>query len=295
MEKVNKKEVARCKFSSLPESFTVGQVLDFYCEWPSSEILSSPVRIEFNKSPKSTSPGNDLERGSSSLFLLQTIDNSSGKAHFKVTSYRPGNYSSGFKLISDQGVIEVPSFSWKVNSVIPAEKKDTIKPYPPFGPWREAFPIWYWPLLGIILFALLSFIIVRVRTFIKRKKKIREVKKRLKGKEPFREFIAQLNSLTREINKIEGQKIIQKLDGHVRLFLENELYIEALTSSIDKIFKQLKKYHLFFFKNPEVVGFFSEMQKLSHEKPSIEDCEQMLDQARELALFCQEQKNKKEF
>ena len=106
-----------------------------------------------------------------SLFVLDTISILPGKGVFKVTSYQPGNYNTGFKIISDEGVVEVKPLSWKVDSVVPQEKKETIQPFPPYGPWREVLPFWYKPLSVLTLLSVVVFIVLKVRAGHQEKKK----------------------------------------------------------------------------------------------------------------------------
>lgn len=304
MEKTHNsdKEIV-CRFEKKKKPLTVGDVFELHCEWPLSILLSSPVRIEFdqinsakNLNKKNTGDhtiqGEQKEQsppGPYSLVILKTINIYPGKGVFKVTSYKPGNYNTGFHLVSDQGIAGVKQLSWKVESVIPPERKETIKPYPPYGPWIEVLPFWHWPLSGVVLLSLLVFIVFKTRLFIKRKKKIQEVNNRLKNKTPFREFVSQLNLLVRQVNSKESKSIIQKLDIRFRFFLENEFLIFALNTEPKKIAQQLKKYYPSVYEKCNILGFFTEIDKLSREKTGSKEYEQILDMARELAISCVEQ------
>ena len=272
-----------CRFEKKQEPLTVGDVFELHCEWPLSVILSSPARIEFD---------HQETQGPYSLFVLDTISILPGKGVFKVTSYQPGNYNTGFRIISDEGVVEVKPLSWKVDSVVPQEKKETIQPFPPYGPWREVLPFWYKSLSVLTLLSVVVFIFIKIRTFIRRKKKIREVNERLKNKKPFREFISQLNLLAREISSKDGKEIITQLEKAFRLFLENQFFIFALNEEPEKIVRQLKKYYPFILKECDISGLFTEMQRLSSEQVNSEDSEQLLGMAREQAVKIYQQGEK---
>ena len=284
-------EIGTCRFEKIKETMTVGDIFELHCEWPLTVILSAPVRIEFNK--KEGPEGSHSRENPYSLFVLDTTSILPGRGTFKVTSYKPGNYNTGFKLVSDQGVLPVQPVSWQVESVIPEEKKETIQPYPPYGPWKEPLPFWYLPLSVLTLLGFIVFVSVKIYFFVNRKKKIQDIKDRLKNKKPFREFISQLNLLVREIGNKEGKEIIKKVDRDFRLFLENEFFIFALDEKPKKIIKQLKKYYPPFYEDCGILNFFTEVNKLSSEKIKQEDSEQILNMSREVAIACLEKKERK--
>ena len=282
-------ETSICRFENKPENITVGNVFEMHCEWPLSVMLSSPVRIEFDQQDKKErGAGADNPPGPYALLVLKTINIYPGKGFFKVTSYQPGYYNTGFKIVSDEGVVEVKPLSWKVDSVIPRKKKETIQPYPPYGPWKEPLPIWYWPISVLTLLSLILFIVFKIRLVVKRKRKIQEVNKRLQNKKPLREFISQLNLLARGINTKERTEIIGKLETAFRFFLENQFFISALNETPKKMARQLKRYYPVIYKECDILNFFSEMKKLSSEKMSLEDFEQLLNMARDMAVSCLE-------
>lgn len=296
---------AICEFEKSKPTWTVGDVLGLHCEWPITFILSSPVRIEWDQKQtekeKESETNEDSELftqqkikeeqslpGPYSLVVLDTVNIYPGKGVFKVTSYKPGNYNTGFTFVSDQGTIQVKPLYWQVKSVIPPEKKETIQPYPPYGPWKEALPFWYWPLTLVVLLSGFVFMAFKIWFFVKRKNKIQEVEQRLKNKTPFREFISQLNLLVRKINSTKNKEIIPQLDKQFRLFLENEFLIFALNKKPEKIVCQLKKHYPIVCKKCNFFEFFKEIEKLSQEKISQKEHEQILDMARELAISCVE-------
>ena len=277
-----------CRFEGMKEVLTVGNVFEMHCKWSFYTIISSPARIEIPHKEIDKNMQNPMQQTTSpwALFILETVRILPGRGAFKVTSYQPGSHNTGFNIVSDQGVVAVEPLSWEVKSVIPEEKKGKVKPYPPYGPWKKALPLWYWLLGGFTLLSLIIFIILKVRLFIKRKHKINEIKNRLKNKKAFREFIGQLNLLIREVHNKDGKMIISKLDTSFRLFLENEFLIFAMREKPKKIIQEIKKCCPFISKKElkSVLDFFSELEKLSAEKVNPQDCEQMLNQAREIAI-----------
>ncbi|MDE0118870.1 MAG: hypothetical protein OXM55_02540 [Bdellovibrionales bacterium] len=281
-----------CRLEKRPKHLTVGDIFELHCEWPLSLILSSPVRIEFHNQDIASQGKNrnfkkemqNNQPGPYALFVLDTVSILPGKGVFKVTSYQPGHYNTGFRLVSDEGVAKVKSLLWKVNSVLPQNEKETIQPFPPYGPWKEVLPFWYKPLAVLVLLSLIVFIAVKTRTFLRRRKKIREVKRRLRNKKPFREFISQLNLLMRELNKKDGKQIIRQVETAFRLFLENQFFIFAKDEKPKKIVQQIKKHYPVILKKCDIEVFFAEIERLSSERVSSEDSEQLLNMAREQAI-----------
>ena len=294
-----KTQKAICKFKGVKPKLTVGDVFELHCEWPFSVMLSSPVRIEFTppagegdvpgQAPNlAPNPVPTAVTNPYSLVALRVEDIFPGKGVFKVTGYVPGQYHTGFKLVSDEGVVEVSPLSWKVESVIPPEKTESIKPYPPYGPYQSALPVWHYPACAVGLLSLLVFAFLKIRELVKRKKKRSEAQDRLKNKTAFREFTGQLNLLLRKTATSEAHSIMPELKNIFCLFLENEFFIFAVGKKSRKILRQLKKYcpyarHAL----KDIEKLFAEMQKLLDEKNmSDTDYEQILDMARDTAITC---------
>ncbi len=288
---MNADETGTCRFENMKETVTVGDIFELHCEWPLTVILSSPVRIEWNQKEKTTEV--QSQQKPYSLFLLDTVSLLPGRGKFRVTGYQPGSYNTGFNLVSDKGVVKVQPVSWQVGSVIPEEKQESIKAYPPYGPWREPLPLWYVSLGVLTVLGVIAFLSVKTYFFINRKKKIEKIRERLKNKKPFREFISQLNLLVREVGNKEAKGIIVKVDKSFRLLLENEFFISALEENPKKIIRQLKKYYPWFGNAQDIFDFFTEVDKLSSEKVKPEDSEQILNMAREVAIACLERKERK--
>ena len=316
---------ALCRFEQIKKEMTVGDVFEMHCEWPPHlAVLSEPIRIEFpnqalspkdqeqygdlkKKLPTESAPHNQTETKPSpySLAILQTKAIFPGKATFKVTSYQPGHYHTGFTLISDRGTVKVQALSWQVKSVLKAGQQ--AKPYPPYGPWMEPLPFWYWPLGALTLLGILLFLFMQIRVGVKRKKKIKEVQSRLKNKQAYQEFISQLNQLTWKIypHKMDNSKttptiiadkskqettkntrsIVAEIEQAFRLFLENQFFIYALKETPKTIIQQLKKYYPLIYQNHKspILNLFAELKRLSVIKSNIEDLEPTINMARKTA------------
>ena len=301
-------EKAVCWFEKQQNPITVGDLFELHCKWPPSVFLSVPARIEFpplkkqakdhtknpiaqdqaiNKAPKS--PENPY-----ALALLETASLLPGKGVFKVTGYAPGAYYTGFQIVSDEGAVHVEPLSWSIKSVIPQTSKGTIKPFPPYGPWGEVLPFWHKSLSVLSLLALLVFVVLKIRFFIRRKRKIKQVTDRLKGKDPFRECISKLNLLARNIRQEGGENFVLTLRKIFCLFLENEFCIFAMNEKSEKIFSRLKNSWPVLYQRSGIASLFKEMDRLSSEKTKAQDRGQLLSMAREAAIKIYQHRQTKE-
>ncbi len=304
MEQQQEQAKAICRFEKTKEKWTVGDVFDMHCEWPSHlAVLSASVRIAFSGQKQQ-------ELSPYSLVLLQTKSILPGKGIFKVTSYKPGSYSTGFQILSDQGGVEVQPLDWKVESVLPAGQK--VQPYPPYGPWRDPLPFWYGPVVALLTASLLTFLALKIRLFVRRKKKIKEVQIRRKkallkadnsqdkllaqknkkpplALEPYQEFISQLNLLSWKIRDQKSpHSLMNEVEQAFRLFLEDEFFIYALDKESKGIARQLKRYYPAVYRKhgKSILDFFAEMKRLSFEKAKPEDLEQIMGMARKTVSSC---------
>lgn len=220
------------------------------------------------------------------LVILKTIKSSATKVVFKVTSYHVGNYNTGFKIVSEGANAMVSPIVWNVKSVISPQKKQTIKPYPPYGLWKSAIPFWYSSFIGIILLSVIIFVGFKIRSFLKIKKTKQQAYKRLKHKNPLSEFISQLNLLARDINTQKNTNFVDAVKKSFELFLENQFFISAVNQPSQKIIKQLKKYYPVIYKECNILDLFYEINKLLVQKINQEDAEWLLNKARDKAVLC---------
>ncbi len=273
-----------CQFENKAEEITAGDIFYLRCKWPPFIDLSPPLRIELLK--------NQDPYG---LFILDVVSIFPGEGYFKVTSYRPGNYETEFQIIGEKGVASFSPLSWQTKSVIPKGQEQSAKPYPPYGPWLFPSPNWYGPFFILTGLLFVTFLVLKVVSFFKRKKHIQEVQKRIKGKIPFYQFISQATSLNRQITQLPRDQFLKDLKMHLLLFLENELFILAQGQNVKKIMKELKTYHRFLYqkygKSIQVLFVELENSLLSSDKIGVEGCEQLLDMARHLVINIYQQRS----
>ena len=281
-----KQKTALCRWENKKETLTVGDLFEMHCEWPLTKVLSQPVRIEFPVASSTESSSSLKAEGSISVptpYALVIVDTSilvPGRGIFKVTGYQPGSYDSSLKLVSKAGEVETAPLTWTVQSVI---KEQQVKPFPAYGPWIEPLPFWYFPFISLLLLYVCSFVALKIRFIIRKKRKIREVKRRVKQKQALRIFITYLGG--------HKESQVEDLNKHFCLFLENCFFIYALNEKPEKILQQIKRHYPSVYKKSgkEIRSFFLEIKNLSEEKVSVEVLESLVDMARTVAIELSEQ------
>ena len=264
-----------CVFKGIKEQLTVGDIFELHCEWSPAFILSPPLFIQTKDHPYA-------------LVILDTISIDPGKGSFKVTSYKPGVYNTSFKILSAKDTILFQNPGWSVDSVIPQQQINTIQPHPPYGPWKQPLPGWYW-LSGLLCLAILvSWILHKWYTYFHRKAFVRKIEDRLRGQNSFHGFIRELTKLNRQISNLPVHQIVQNLKIHWHHFLENQLLISVEGKSLKQVMRQIKHYHPLLYKKhlSTIVKFWTELEKslLSSKKLNEMDCEHLLTMGRETSI-----------
>ena len=273
-----------CWLEGMTEKPRVGDLFNLHCEWDKdTHSLLTPVRMELNQ-----------EDPSYALVILNKDLFVSGRASFTVTSYQPGLYNTKIKLIGQNNQLESNPVSWQVYSVIPKDQQGPVNPYPPYGPWYDHLPIWYWPCFIIFVCAFLTILGFKIRTALKRKRNIQKIHERLKNKTAFREFISRITLLTRELNELSKEQFFKKIKEYFSLFLEDQLFIFTVNETPSSIVKQIKKYCPFV--KPEqrnsIFIFYKELKRSFFAKKgiSLQDFEQLINLSREIAIQIYESK-----
>ena len=267
-----------CRLEGMAEKTTVGDLFKLYCEWDqNAHPLFPPVRIELNQKDQSYA-----------LVVLNKDSFVHGKASFTVTGYQPGKYHIKIKLIGQNNQLESNPVSWQVYSVISQDQQGPVSPYPPYGPWWNHLPVWYWP--GFIGFVcvFLTIVFFKVRTALKRKKNIQKINERLKNKTALKEFISRITLLTRQLGELSEGQILKKIKEYFSLFLEDQLFIFTVNETSSSIVKQIKKYCPFVKseQRESVLMFYKELRKIlsTKEKLNVQDFEQLINLSREIAI-----------
>ena len=273
-----------CRLEGMTEKPGIGDLFNLHCEWDKNAYyLATPVRMELIQ-----------EDQSYALVILNKDLFVPGRASFTVTSYQPGLYNTKIKLIGQNNQLESNPVSWQVYSVIPKDQQGLVNPYPPYGPWYDHLPMWYWPGFIVFVCAFLTILVFKIRTVLRRKRNIQKIHARLKNKTAFREFISRITLLTRQLNEISKEQFFKKLKQYFSLFLEDQLFIFAVNEAPSSIIKQIKKYCPFV--KPEqrdsIFIFYKELKRSFFAKKEIglQDFEQLINLSREIAIQIYESK-----
>ncbi len=272
-----------CQFKKVKPPLTVGDVFEMHCQWSKSISVVPPIRWELVS--KKQSPY--------SLVVLKTLSLKEGGGVFQVTSYVPGNYQLGIRMLAEKNSVHFSPLSWNVQSVIPKEKQNTIQAYPPYGPWVQSLPMWYSLSLVFLTTGLISLIIYRLWVFLKRKKWLKIVQHRRNMHDPFQHFISELMKIERNLKNL-SDNFIQKLKTVFCSFLEEEFFIPFKDYSFSEAIKKIQAEHPMFFKKHQkkIVSFFKEIfiewteKENSHNinRHTIDDHIQLLDMGKQLGI-----------
>ena len=284
---MKKKFTGSCSFKEMDHSVTVGDVFEMRCTWPVEATLSPPFYWELATISSATKlhfvPLSDAYQ----LTVLKTIEMKKNYGVFHVTSYQSGHHQVSLRLVSAVDSIHFTAMDWKVESVIPKDKAQTIQPYPPYGPWVTSLPIWYWPLGIVLAVALILFIIVRLRSFFKRKKWIANIHLRRQKYNSFSHFTNELILLERVLDTIQPMVFIQRLKKIFSNFLEEEFLVSVQNNSLKTTMSMFKQYHPDIYKvhHHHLSQFFMELDNMeSGTMINKKDYEQLLNMGRELGI-----------
>lgn len=215
----------KCEFKNLPDSITVGTVLNLYCKSKGNFNFDKNLFIEFSD-PK------DKYK----VHILNVLENTQGSLDLKVTSYRAGPFSNKFSITDGTSSLEVDGLSFNVKSVLP--KNTQIKAHPPFGPWDKKLPTWYLSLWGGTVLLTLFFAILLFLKFSRRKKFLDKVKEQRSEEKPIKKFV-------KEVRRSENKDFdfVKSLEASFKTFLEELFLIEVVNKkTINQIMKEIKKY-----------------------------------------------------
>ena len=207
-------------------SITVGTPLLLFCK---GEPLERPLRPE-NLSIK-TQPDY-------SLVLLKSLKAEKNFLSLQVTSYRTGSFEKPFYITDGEQFIKVENLSLQVQSLL--TEKDT-KAHPAFGPFLIKTPYFLFSIFFISCFLLLSGLFFY--RFFKRTHFVKIISKRRESFFPSKAFILRLRQ---EKESLEDNII--NLEKNFKTFLEEQLLAPVENQKIEKVMKNIKKYHPHLYK-----------------------------------------------
>ena len=215
-----------CRFKEEGGSITVGTPLSLLCE---GEPLEKSLREE-NLSIKTQSDY--------SLVLLKSLKAERSFLSLQVTSYRTGPFEIPFYITDGEQFIKVENLSFQVQSLL--TEKD-MKAHPAFGPFLIKTPYFLFSIFSISCFLLLSGLFFY--RFFKRTQFVKRIFKRRESFFPSKAFILRLRQ---EKESLEDNVI--NLEKNFKTFLEEQLLVPVENQQIEKVMKNIKKYHPLLYK-----------------------------------------------
>ena len=258
-----------CEFTDVPPSLTVGDKWMLKCKDLAS--LKLPLLVQF--------PDEKMAYG---LVVLGEKNDGSDNRQFLVTSYKPGDYSPPYIVLTDgQSAVRVDNLRWQIGAVVEAKEGQKPEPVPPFGPFYLSLPWWYYAAwAGLFLFiCLVGFFFWRWRRRVRRERE--RLKKLENSLTPYLELHRDLRRLTRE--RIEATAVCETLAKALRIYLSRRTKILLLDTKSVALVKSLKgRYSKELL--VELRDLLRELDRglKSAGSLSLSDCEQLITMARTL-------------
>lgn len=208
------------------------------------------------------------------LSLLQVLNTKDGDVELLVTSYRVGTHSlEGFSLTDDAQVLAMSGVVWEVKTVIQEQQQQKPEPYPSYPFWEMSYPIWFYGVCILILFALIGIPFFIFKRLQRRKRAYDKVKE-------YDTVLIPLDSFYKELRRIENLWLVEKinekefvveLNKQLRLFLTREFKVPAFEWPILEVLKEIKKKHYRFYKlfSANILKFFNEIESSKISKKDI--------------------------
>lgn len=285
-EKLEKYPVWTCQLESLGQEFaalekwTVGEKYRLACKGPDKLPFVEPVKILF--------PQEEL---SYTLVILQTLRNEAAAAEFMVTGYKAGGFKAPLLLLTDQKQnVRVENLEWQVHTVVEQKQGEKVEPYPLFGPFTLAWPLWVYAVLVGIGFLLLGFIYWLFRKNAKRKKLIEDLEQYTSALSPYNAFNKEIRQILR---KYEGKsdktllpQYIKDLDETFRLYLIRQLKVPAFAWTVAEILREIKRRQKTLYRAHarDIRDLLSELDKakIVAQNLHFQDCDQIRDISRRI-------------
>ena len=112
----------QCYFKRIPDKITVGEILNLFCDGDTELKLTAPVKIEFLD-----------KKNEYSLVVLNTLNQEDHFLALQVVPYRTGKFEHSFYITDGNNKLKIDNLSFEVYSVL---KKQEIKAYSPYGPFK---------------------------------------------------------------------------------------------------------------------------------------------------------------
>jgi hypothetical protein len=185
------------------------------------------------------------------LHILKAEKLEANEAVMTVTGYKAGQHNPEYvRVVQGSTGFEVLKPAWEIKTVL---KKDgqPQQPYPPFGPWNVAFPVWIIVSVAILLvvFGLIAFRFFRRHS--QRNRMLAQLALHTTALSPIHQFYRDARQLRRRLNVVKEATEIKAaaddLNREFRLYVLREFQIPTLDWSDRAIVEDLRRRHRHIF------------------------------------------------
>ena len=277
------------------EQLTVGEQFVLTCQGPDAAGIDPA--------------GSTLELPKDQQYALKVLKNlgmDSHKAIFVATSYlvNPKGHQFPNIFLTDGKVrIALDGITFKVKSVITKENNPKNEPFPPWGPFGFAYPVWIWMGVAVLLVFFSSFGIEKFFQIRRRKKFLKLLASNPPVLSAYHQFSKDLRHLGREnlrpvsFDSLVAKKFVDELGAIFRWYLSRTLLFSCFDLSATQLLKQTRLRYPDLFKkvNHSLSLALIEVERLQN-RPSqikLEDAAQLLEMVRHAAEDLQKNAGKK--
>ncbi len=218
------------------DNLTVGSLFRLHCQ--------GEIEVEWKEGPFAVVFPD--KNANYSLVVLKADKTNAKEAEFVVTGYKAGSHVPEYvRIIQGEAGFEMLKPKWEIKSVLKPNQMN--EPYPPFGPWSLAMPIWVLFVLGLAA-ALVFYFGFRVfRRSRQRAKMLAELTRHQTALSPLHQFYRDARQLRRRLHNVkqaeELSALSKDLDREFRLYVLRQFQIPTLDWTDGEIVRDFKRRH----------------------------------------------------
>jgi hypothetical protein len=230
-------DVLNCRFNqegsgistTLGPPVTVGSEISLLCDGTIQHFDAAKLKAEALNQPEY------------SIHLLRA-ESRDGTTLLTLTSYRVGEFKDAQIVLTDgTQIVKTNPLSWTVKSVIDPKNPQAAQPFGPFGPWKMAWPWWYFLILALVLVAAIGASVKTWRVSRRRLEVRRRIGEYRQKFNPFDQFQKTLRRLDRSVAGTPAAGLVEELRSASLTYLMMEFEIDVEGRSPRWIVRRLKK------------------------------------------------------
>lgn len=235
--------VWNCEFKQRPEhpelnALTVGAKFEMQCR--------GDIPVAWDKGP--VEPAFKDKEQKYSLVVLESPRLDPNQVDLVVTGYKAGKFEPEYvRFMQGPHGFEVAKPKWEIQSVIKQNQGEPPQPYPPFGPWSLALPVWIFVIIAIAVALGTFFVFRHLRRRAQRQRMLEELKRHRTALSPIHQFYRDARLIRRKLHQAktveELKSISVELDKEFRLYVLRQFEIPTLDWTDGEILGDLRKRH----------------------------------------------------